>query len=108
MGLLLLGSPQGVLAQTTAQRQKDSLRQVLNIAEGKEKIDTYNRLASLFAIYDALDAEAIKQGDFNTRAAVRTNKLVAFSNKRLFEEVIRQAPAFLAFMEETGLLREKP
>ena len=114
LGLLLLGSPQGVLAQTTAQRQKDSLRQALNIAEGKEKIDTYNRLAnlytrevrnegvidSLFAIYDALDAEAIKQGDFNTRAAVRTNKLVDFSNKRLFEEVIRQAPAFLAFMEE--------
>jgi AraC-like DNA-binding protein/Flp pilus assembly protein TadD len=111
-GLIFLFAVQSVWAQPSVQQQKDSLRRVIAATAGEEKLGAYKRLASfymrevrgegaidtLFAIYDALEAEAIRQGNVDEQAAARTNRLTALANKLLFHEVISQAPACLDFL----------
>ena len=113
-GFALLFLVQSVWGQQSMQPQKDSLRRVIMTAEGKEKLYAYKYLSNiyyrevnnegvidtLFAIYDEMDAEAVRQGDVSEQAAVRTNRLSALANRRQYEEIIRQAPAILRFLEE--------
>jgi AraC-like DNA-binding protein len=100
-----------VAAQQTLQQQKDSLRRTITLTEGEEKLKTYPRLYALYvpdikqehvidtmlAICDELDAEALRQGMPNYRGLARTNKLSALLNRQLLDEVIQQAPEYLAF-----------
>jgi AraC-like DNA-binding protein len=111
---LLLGVAE---AQTTGQREKDSLRNVIAHLEGKEKLRAYNRLANLyfveaydsqkrdtlFALYDEMDAEAKKQGDDSQRGVVRGNKLLVLNHSSMYDEVIRLAPDYMKFVEEKQL-----
>ncbi len=103
----------GIVAQTTGLSQKDSLRQAITGVEGQEKLDAYMRLTNiyyaeardklkrdtLFALYDAMDAEAERQGNDSRRAVVMANRLQVLNTATEFDEVIRRAPGFLAFAE---------
>jgi len=103
-----------VFAQTSTQTQKDSLRLMIVRTEGKEKLDTYMRLTNiyyaeakdklkrdtLFALYDELDAEAVRQGNDKQRAVVRANKLLILNGTQQYDEVIRLAPGYLEFVEK--------
>jgi len=104
-----------VSAQEDNQAQKDSLRNVIRTTDGKEKITAYMRLANiyyaevrhdaqkidaLFALYDELDAEAERQGDNTNRGAVWVNKLQALVGLHQYDEVIKLAPDYLAFLEK--------
>ena len=113
-GLFFLFSAQVVCGQQSEQQQKDSLRRVISTTEGADKLQAYKHLTSLysrevrnegiidtlFAIYDEMDAEAMRQGNIVEQAVVRTNRLNALFNNRQFDEVIRQAPAILRFLED--------
>jgi hypothetical protein len=96
-------------AQTTGQREKDSLRNVIAHAEGKEKLDAYHRLESLyygeahdpkkrdtlFALYDEHDAEAERQGANGARGAVRANKLFILEGTQMDDEIFRLTPGYM-------------
>ena len=105
---------QAVWGQQSVQQQKDSLRRVISTVEGEAKLQAYRNLESfysrevrnegiidsLFAIYDEVEAEAVRQGNINEQATVWTSRLVALANSGQFDEVIRQAPVTLRFLEE--------
>ncbi|MDR1527843.1 MAG: AraC family transcriptional regulator, partial [Dysgonamonadaceae bacterium] len=106
-------------AQQSLQQQKDSLRRVIALAEGEEKLRSYPRLVGLympdvwqehvidtiFAIYDEVDAEARQQGNLSYQGLARVNKLMALANKQVYDEIIRQAPEYLDFLAVNKLWR---
>jgi len=114
--LLLLLIPCYLIAQDNTQAQKDSLRAVINqTTDGKEKIDSYKRLTNiyyfealrdelkkdtLFALYDKMDAEAEKLNNDGARAVLRVNKLNVLNGTQKYDEVIKLAPVYLAFIEK--------
>jgi AraC-like DNA-binding protein len=101
-----------VAAQDTHRHEKDSLRKALALVEGKEKIDTYNRLMvlyyseannpqsrdTLFALFDEIDAEAKRQGNDRERATVMANRLNVLNHIGRFDEVKRTVPGILDFI----------
>lgn len=120
LGFLILCAgfpPPPIQANNFAQQQKDSLRVVISRADGSEKIEAYKELArfyrmelrkegvldTLLTIYDALEAEARRTGAVKEQAAAGYNRLGALYDNRLFDEVIRQAPAILVFQSENAL-----
>jgi AraC-like DNA-binding protein len=100
-------------AQTAGQNQKDSLQQVIAHAGGKEKLDAYLiltnlymaeardklKIDTLFSLYDAMDAEAEKQGNDSLRCVILKNRLYSLYNAQRYDEVIRLTPGYMAFTE---------
>ena len=117
-GLLLLCAilPSPVAAQSSPQRLKDSLRLVISKTEGRERMAACEKLSRLYrievredgvidtllALYDTMDAEARKTGNIPRQGLIRCWRIQAFSDKQLYDEVIRQAPAALDFLSENG------
>lgn len=101
-----------VWAQQSAQQQKDSLRVLIAETEGKDKLTAYAQLAqvyymesrddlkmdTLFRIYDEIDVEATKQNNLEYRGQIRVNKLGVYFNRRMFDDIVDQAPGFIDFM----------
>ncbi|MDL2240883.1 helix-turn-helix domain-containing protein [Bacteroidales bacterium OttesenSCG-928-K22] len=95
------------------QHRRDSLRLVIENSEGVEKLKTYNRLGgsylkdafddsirdTVFAIFNKMEEEAIKQGNVSQQAVAITNRLTVLNNRREYDELLKQIPAALAFME---------
>lgn len=98
----------------------DSLRHVIARTSGSERTQAYKKLASiyigeirkehvidtLFTIYDAMEADARKAGDIAGQGVIRNNRIAALSNKRLYDELIRQAPDALSFLEANELWKD--
>lgn len=115
--LLSLASP--LLAQNSLQRQKDSLRQVIEHSEGIDKLRSYNRLYYLYMseiaddqkmdtllmLLNRVEAEAIKQGNAQMQGMVYGNAIIAHMNRSEYDKVIEKAPAYLDFYIENGLWR---
>lgn len=111
--ILLLSLYSFVLyAQQTPLQKRDSLRRLIPTLEGKEKLDAWRdmsniyfsttstpeQLDTLLAIYDAFEAEAIRQKNVNSQALVKGNRVMAFSNMRMYDEVNKRAPECLDFL----------
>lgn len=115
--LLSLASP--LSAQNSLQRQKDSLRQVIEHSEGIDKLRSYNRLYYLYMseiaddqkmdtllmLLNRVEAEAIKQGNAQMQGMVYGNAIIAHMNRSEHDKVIEKAPAYLDFYIENGLWR---
>ncbi|WP_294608050.1 helix-turn-helix domain-containing protein [uncultured Bacteroides sp.] len=115
--LLSLASP--LSAQNSLQRQKDSLRQVIEHSEGIDKLRSYNRLYYLYMseiaddqkmdtllmLLKQVEAEAIKQGNAQMQGMVYGNAIIAHINRSEHDKVIEKAPAYLDFYIENGLWR---
>lgn len=106
--LLLLPTP----GAPSRHSQIDSLRTVITSSQGEEKLSASYRLSTiyypevrrgnvidtLFAIYDDMEAEAIRTGSIYYQSLVRVSRMGALSNKRLYDELIAQAPACIDFL----------
>lgn len=104
-------------AQNSLQRQKDSLRQVIEHSEGIDKLRSYNRLYYLYMseiaddqkmdtllmLLNRVEAEAIKQGNAEMQGMVYGNAIIAHINRSEHDKVIEKAPAYLDFYIENGL-----
>lgn len=115
--LLSLASP--LSAQNSLQRQKDSLRQVIEHSEGIDKLRSYNRLYYLYMseiaddqkmdtllmLLNRVETEAIKQGNAQMQGMVYGNAIIAHINRSEHDKVIEKAPAYLDFYIENGLWR---
>ena len=113
--LLCFTSP--LSAQNSLQRQKDSLRQVIEHSEGIDKLRSYNRLYYLYMseiaddqkmdtllmLFKQVEAEAIKQGNAEMQGMVYGNAIIAHINRSEHDKVIEKAPAYLDFYIENGL-----
>jgi AraC-like DNA-binding protein len=111
----ILLMPACVMAQSTAQSLKDSLRQVIATVEGAEKLTAYGRLTNIYfvesarddlkmdtllALYREYDAEALRQERFDLQGVVRTNIIGAHTNRSEYGEVVRLTPEFLAYLSK--------
>ncbi len=113
--LLSLALP--VLAQSSLQHQKDSLRQVIEYSEGMDKLTAYNRLYYLYMsevaddqkmdtllrLFSRVESEAIRQGNAEMQGMVYGNTIIAHINRSEYDKVIEKAPAYLDFYIENGL-----
>jgi AraC-like DNA-binding protein len=109
---LLLLTP--VAAQQGYPTDRDSLRHLIAISRGKDKLDAYKYLAvayfyeskdelkmdTLLAVYEQMDAEAQRQGEYKVCGLIRYNILAAFQNIKKYDEIIRRAPEYLDFLEK--------
>lgn len=109
-----------VEAHGTSQQKKDSLRRVIAQTEGADRTQARERLAriylvelrkegvldSLMALYDTMEAEARAAGDIPSAGVVQSNRITAYYNKGLYDEVIAKAPAVLGFLAENGLWKD--
>ncbi len=100
-----------VLAQNNLQRQKDSLRQVIEHSEGVDKLKSYNRLYYLYMsevadnqkmdtllrLFSRVEAEAIKQGNVEMQGMVYGNTIISHINRKEYDEIIQKAPGYLDF-----------
>ncbi|MDR2085596.1 MAG: AraC family transcriptional regulator [Dysgonamonadaceae bacterium] len=112
--LFILLLPFRGTSQDTYRHEKDSLRKALSLAEGREKLKTYDLLTGLYlpeaysaqardtllALFREYDAEAQKQENTIERVRIRGNTLVMFGNGGQFDEVIRRAPDILDFIAQ--------
>lgn len=110
----------GVEAHGTSQPKKDSLRRVIAQTEGADRTQAREQLAriylvelrkegvldSLMALYDTMEAEARTAGDIPSAGVVQNNRITAYYNKGLYDEVIAKAPAVLGFLAENGLWKD--
>lgn len=109
-----------IRANNLARQQRDSLRQVIARTGGAERLEAYDRLARLYklevrregvldtllGLYDRMDADAGRAGDVSMQAEIGYNRLSALYDNRLFDSVIRQAPAVMGFQSDKGLWKE--
>lgn len=109
--VILLLSRINVYSENDIYSQRDSLRKLLESAEGDAKLRVYNRLIgtysadndTMFILFDELEEEAKKQDNIKTRAMLRVNKLIHFLNAKNYEEIFQRAPEYLDFIEKTEL-----
>jgi AraC-like DNA-binding protein len=102
-------------AQQDMQQQKDSLRKVLDAAEGREKLRAYSRLAFLYfpespqsepardtllTLYNELFAEAEKQEVYSTCSMAAGNILLVYYKGGQYDEIFKRAPGYLQFMAD--------
>jgi tetratricopeptide (TPR) repeat protein len=113
----LLAAASVAAQQTYYPADRDSLRQLIAVTQGKEKLEAYKYLAiayffestddlkmdTMLAIYAQMDAEAQKQGNFRICGLIRHNILAAFHNVKKYDEIIRRAPVYLDFLEKNGV-----
>lgn len=104
-------------AQQTPKEKRDSLQQLIPTLEGKEKLDAYwnislsyfpevdnlEKLDTLIAIYDAFEAEGVRQNNIKAESLAQVNKLLAFIGMSIFDEVIRRAPQCIDFAYKNEL-----
>lgn len=77
--------------------------------QGKDSphpVSTVSLTDSITAVYDSIETDTRKAGDVAKQGLARHNCLRALSNKRLYEEIIRQAPATLDFLSEKELWKD--
>ena len=101
------------LAQNNIQFRKDSLQNVIAVSEGKDKLTAFKHLMDVYfmetasddrkmdtlvAIYNALDAEALRQKDFSFQGSARLIRIAALKNRKEFAEVLKMAPDYLAYL----------
>lgn len=100
-----------VLAQNSLQHQKDSLRQVIEHSEGIDKLRSYNRLYYLYmseiaddrkmdtllALFNQVEAEAVRQGNVKMQGMVYGNTVISHINRNEYDKVIQKAPGYLDF-----------
>lgn len=98
-----------VSAQADTQYKKDSLRNAIGQTDGEEKLKAYMRLTGIYfneskddlkmdtllTLYREFDKEADKQGSIKYKGLVRGNILSAYSNRKMYDEIIRFAPGYL-------------
>lgn len=98
-------------AQNTIQQRKDSLRCVIDTAEGPEKLKSYQRLYYLYMSEIADDSkmdtlvsllrqterEAIHQGNVKTQGMVYGNTIITYINRNEYDKIIEKTPAYLDF-----------
>lgn len=115
----LILCPLCVTAQDNAHR-KDSLRRVIARTEGTEKRRAQEALVRLYlvevrkegvidtlmTIYDALETDARAAGDIETQGLAKSNRISAFFNKGLYDDVIGKAPETLAFLAQNELWKD--
>ena len=65
--------------------------------EDRQKLDT------LLALYDEMDAEAQRQKHEQAGGVIRINKMNILVTAQQYEEAVRLAPDYLHYMEATGL-----
>lgn len=94
--LLLAAALLPAVAQNARTQGKDSPQRAATAAPAD----------SILAAYDSLEADARKAGDVAKQGLVRRNRLGALANKRLYEEIVRQAPATLDFLSGQGLWKD--
>ncbi|MDH6314241.1 AraC-like DNA-binding protein [Parabacteroides sp. PFB2-10] len=102
-----------LFAAQTPIEKRDSLRRLIPSLEGDEKLNAWHdmsniyfagtstpaQLDTLLAIYDEFEAETIQQKNIDQQALVKGNRVMAFSNMRMYDEVIKRAPACLEFLQ---------
>lgn len=107
-------------ARRTAQQSKDSLLRVIARTEGADRTQARERLAriylvelrkegvldTLMTLYDTLEADARTAGDIPAEGTVKANRISAYFNKGLDDEVIAKAPPVLGFLAENGLWKD--
>lgn len=115
----LLSAPHAS-AQRTAQQRKDSLQRVIAHTEGPDRKQAREELAriyqvklrkegvldTLLALYDTLEADARSTEDISAEGIVKANRISAYFNKGLDNEVIAKAPPVLEFLAENGLWKD--
>lgn len=115
----LLSAPHAS-AQRTAQQRKDSLQRVIAHTEGADRKQAREELAriyqvelrkegvldTLLALYDTLEADARSAEDISAEGIVKANRISAYFNKGLDNEVIAKAPPVLEFLAENGLWKD--
>ena len=97
-----------------SQQKKDSLRRVIAVTQGEEKLNAYMHLAvayyfessdelkmdTMLSVYSEMDREARKQKNVGKRGIIRYNILHAFKNAGNFDEIFKRTPEYLNFLEK--------
>ena len=103
--------PNAVSAQGSVYEFRDSLHKAITTAVGKEKLDTYSRLTNsyipeisntlvadtILTIYNAMDAEAAKQGDIGYQAIAKANRINALLMAKQYDKLKEEASVVLDF-----------
>lgn len=101
-------------AQNTLQHQKDSMRCVIDTAQGLNKLKAYRKLYYLYmaevaddskmdtlvSIFGEAEHEAIRQGNPKMQGMVYANAIICYMNRNEYDKVIEIAPAYLDFFIE--------
>lgn len=101
-------------AQNTLQHQKDSMRCVIDTAQGLNKLKAYRKLYYLYmaevaddskmdtlvSIFGEAEHEAIRQGTPKMQGMVYGNAIICYMNRNEYDKVIEKAPAYLDFFIE--------
>jgi AraC-like DNA-binding protein len=112
LSFILLSSCFAAAQTNDTQYQKDSLRQVIAVAQGEEKLKAYQVLTNmlfietfgnslkrdtLFALYDEMKEEAERQGEYKYAGFTLSNKIRVYDNSKMFDEAIAFAPECLEY-----------
>ncbi|MDL2309594.1 helix-turn-helix domain-containing protein [Parabacteroides sp. OttesenSCG-928-B22] len=117
--LLLTLFASNLSAEQTPIEKRDSLRQLIPSLKGEEKLkawqdmsniyfantSTPEQLDTLLALYDEFEAETIRQKNIDQQALVKGNRVMAFGNMRMYDEVTKRAPACLDFIRTHKIWR---
>ncbi|MDL2241667.1 AraC family transcriptional regulator [Bacteroidales bacterium OttesenSCG-928-L03] len=99
------------------QQQQDSLKQVVLLQEGEEKLATYSQLITTFflieitdedvndflSIADAFNKDAEKQKDYNSQGRLMVNTIVFLRNNQQYKAMEERTPGFLHFLSKHNL-----
>jgi len=111
--VLFLIVPCYLTAQNNTQARKDSLRNRIVATEGAEKLKTYEYLTNIYymesagddlkmdtllALYQAFDAEALRQKNYVIQGLIRSNTIGAYINRNAFDEIFKLTPDYLAYL----------
>lgn len=106
-----------VRAQNDFRQKKDSLLNIINKSEGKEKLDTYFELQNIYydisldsllikefiLLCDEYDAETDRQKALKDRGLNMVNTIVFLRNNSFWNEVYSRAPRYLEFLKTNEL-----
>lgn len=108
---LLLACLLPLPAQNTLQHQKDSMRCVIDTAQGLNKLKAYRKLYYLYmaevaddskmdtlvSIFEQAEHEAIRQSNPKMQGMVYANATICYMNRNEYDKVIEKTPAYLDF-----------
>jgi len=121
LSLLLLITPCYLTAQDNTQARKDSLRNRIVATEGAEKLKTYEYLTNIYymesagddlkmdtllALYQAFDAEALRQKNYVMQGLIRNNTIGAYINRNAFDDIFRLSPDYLAYLAKNEIWQD--
>ncbi|MFV0538887.1 MAG: helix-turn-helix domain-containing protein [Dysgonomonas sp.] len=116
LGCVILTFP--ALAQKEALHKKDSLRRVIAVSKGEDKLKAYQILTNiyfyetygeplkrdtLFALYKEMKKEAEQQGEYKYSGFTLSNILLVYESNKMFDEAIKLAPEHLKYYAEHNL-----